>query len=80
MVKHLPISSRVIGVPAAEMARILTHRTVVAGSNHTVTHLDQATALYARDALAKALYVVYARVHFDMPVAMTLRHCVSIVN
>jgi hypothetical protein len=32
-------------VSAQDMAHILTHRTVVAGSNHTVTHLDLATAL-----------------------------------
>lgn len=48
--------SRVIGVSEADLGRILTHRTVAAGSQHSVANLNLEKALYARDALAKALY------------------------
>jgi hypothetical protein len=48
--------SRVIGVSTADICRVLTHRTVAAGSQHSVANLNLEKALYARDALAKSLY------------------------
>jgi myosin-1 len=41
---------------AAQLTHALTHRTIIARGDEVITSLNRGQAIYARDALAKALY------------------------
>lgn len=56
LVKHLSILFQLINCKTAELQKSLTNRTIEARGDVVVTPLSMEMSLYARDALAKAIY------------------------